>query len=261
MTKITYKQSNYNILTFGSCLSRFSALAISKLYSANVLCTIFNNRTDLFIKNILNNYDLTISLEDLKKNIELSEDGERFFLRQKRDFIGIYNPLNPSTKQKNLWDCIKNETIDLIIIDNYMDIVAKSTYIDSDSDNKNDAERFFLPKSNTLNQEKLVIENYLDINESIKNFIFLSQFFHNNFPNSKIVFLNFPYDTYPDGSSSKKRFISFNKRFISSFNKRFNPIDLSIELRIFHKSLATEDKQHFSENFYYGVAGNICSIL
>lgn len=260
MTKITYKQSNYNILTFGSCLSRFSALAISKLYSANVICTIFNNRTDLFIKNILNNYDLTISLEDLKKYIELSKDGERFFLRQKRDFIGIYNPLNPSTKQKNLWDCIKNETIDLIIIDNYMDIVARSVYIDT-CDNKNDAERFFLPKSNTLNQEKLVIENYLDINESIKNFIFLSQFFHNNFPNSKIVFLNFPYDTYPDGSSSKKRFISFNKRFISSFNKRFNPIDLSIELRIFDKSLETEDKQHFSENFYYGVAGNICSIL
>lgn len=248
---INYELGDTQILTFGSCLSRYVAIAFGKLFGGFPLCTVFNNRSDLFIKNILEHNDLSIELEQIKKIIQFNNDYDKFFLRQKRAFIGIYNPNNDKTAQKNIWRCINEQSINLIIIDNYMDIVAKDVYI---NDQLFSNAKFFLPKSQTLQQEKLKLNKYLSIEHSIECLSHIIKFLSHSFKKAKIVFINFPCVTYKENAELYSRFIEFNQQF------KDRKIDLHIKPELFSKNLLTVDKQHFSQQFYYALAAQIYSI-
>lgn len=249
MKKITMEQNKSNILTFGSCLSRYTALAYASLFDSNVVSTVFGNRTDLFINSFLKNNDLSISLEQIKNEIELDSDYESFFLRQKRDFIGYHNT-NLKEKQKTLWDCFSSNDIDLIFVDNYMDIVARDVYINTPE--LKDI-KFFLPKSRTLHHDKLVLGEYIPINDSVQNFKILIDYLHKNLSNAKIFFIEFPYETYESNTFLTKRFQTFNNKFKNKV------VDMIIESHVLSNKLKTKDKQHFDPQFYAAIAAQIYS--
>lgn len=248
-SKIVYTRKNYNILTFGSCLSRYTALAFGEMFGSVVLSNVFNNRSDLFLNNFLKkNEDLNLSLDELKRVIEIDEEYEKFFLRQKREFVGIYNPKDCKTHQINLWNCISEKNIDLIIVDNYMDVVARDVFIDLP--HYKDI-RFFLPKSSTLNQEKLILGRYLSLDNSYKNMNKILSMFRKSFKKSFIVFLYFPHETYFEREFLLKRFVAYEDNF------KPQNVDLVIHPCVLSENLKSEERQHFASEYYYSIAGLI----
>ncbi len=236
-----------NVLTFGSCLSRFTAVALSHICGARPVCSVFNNRSDLFIRYFLEGSDLPLELGQVKAAVPLERDQEMFFLRQKRNWLGLYNPIAEKQKNVTLWTCLERQNIGLIIADNYMDMTARDACLDVPGCRDI---RFFLPSKRT-GQEKLLLGDYLDVEKSAENLGRIVAFLRDGFPRAKIVFLHFPYETYAVKPHLEERFRRFNEIFTC------DPACLTVETHILSDKMKTASKQHFNCAFYAAVAGQI----
>lgn len=233
---------NLKIITFGSCLSRYVANQFSNMFGGKVISSVFHNRSDIFLSNFVENKTggpLFDSLLSLFSN--LNEDQKQILANQSKEHIGKHN----LSHGLQFFEALHNQP-DLILIDNYIDIVGRAVEFGKDR-------KIFLTIKDPNLPYKL--DNLLNIDTSILNFIRIAKFIRSSATNSKIVFLTFPGDAYAEENPRKSRFKAFSETFTSG------DLDLIIKCSLNTKKYETNEHQHFKAPYYSGIASLIFSQL
>lgn len=243
---VNMKKQNLSIVTWGSCLSRFTGNHYQYLYGGRVVSSVYHNRTDLFLHNFFGNpyNDNPLNYENL---ISTATSSNQLILKnQFRSTIGCHQ-LENSIPFFDLLD--SKEKVQgrdtLVFIDNYIDGVAKLVSIDNHN--------IFMqiPKKDNTNYN---IIDFLDIEESIENFRRILTLFREKMPNAIIAFLCFPYDCYDIDSVQRNRLQCFHENFTTQH------ADIVIRSRVLSSKFKTEDKQHYKGPFYANIAGMVYAL-
>lgn len=253
MKYIKVKENKLKVITFGGCLSFFVTRQISCLTKAKIISTVYNNRSDIFVSQYLDKTTKLIPYEELKQRVSLIDEQEITYMRQDPQYIGLhfYND-NEKNHHINFFEALERKDIDLVIIDNYLDLLAKSAQILKSDGTLSDP--LFLPKKSP-DQNNIILGDYLDISKSINYFGRIINFIKEKLPNAKIVFLSFPVECYREAHKVHTRCRDFNENF---FNKN---VDLIIENHILSNNYKGTDKQHFKQPYYSSIASSIITSL
>jgi len=224
-----------NIITFGSCLSRHIARSYKRLFSAEIISSVYHNRSDYFVNNFVNN----VKKNQLSDYTFTSKEAEEIFLNQTFDGLGKHK----LDIDMNLIEVLSSIKIDYILIDNFMDVSSKLA-VSSGKDvafiRSKDVDNFY---------DIFTIGNYIDTLESISNFNIIIDFFKKSQPNAKVFFFNFPYNVYED-DFRKKRTLDFYNKFKRNDIFVIPPMNIP-------KIYRTEVNSHFEEPQYACYAGII----
>ncbi len=129
--KINLKQSvSTSIATFGSCFSRRVADEYIKVFGGNLVSSVYHNRSDYFykqhIKSRKSNETLLSLIDKLSSDSRYLPssimDDPLFILNNQRfENVGKHN-LGFSD---NFFEIVEGTSVDLFILDNYIDILAR----------------------------------------------------------------------------------------------------------------------------------------
>lgn len=229
------------IVTFGSCLSRYTANQYTYLFGGSVVSSVFHNRSDLFVKKFLNESKDKTKFEELERILpNMSEIQAAILKNQILDSIGLHN----LSRGISFFDAI-NQQPDYLFLDNYIDVVGKVAVLEN-------GKEFFHKVTIDSN---VTLSELLDIDISIQNFTKIVKFAREITPRTKIVFITFPGDGYPEDNIRKKRFDDFRENFFS------RNVDMIIRSKITNRKYLTSEKMHFKTSFYSSLAGMIFANL
>lgn len=248
--KIRFDVFDRKIMTFGSGLSRLTAQALRDVYgAAPPACSVAGNRSDMFIRDFIEGNDLPAELEDVRRLADLEPARVRAFLRQKRNFLGLWDPA-PGVKkqtQTGFWDLAAKKDAGLIIADNLTDVTAREVFLDDP--------RFrdtpFLLGTLKPGRDRLIPGGWLEPERSARNFERILSFLREKFPEAEIVFLTCPPEAYPPESAAGRRC----RRFAESFAG--GAADLVVETHILSGGMKSDKPGRFHDRFYAALAGQI----
>jgi hypothetical protein len=206
------------IATFGSCLSRYSVDMFLTLFAGELVSCVFHNRSDAFIRNVIEQRSQLPEYEALLKHLRFGENFDfakivkhkiglkldrtesnatleqhttlQTLQNQYPAFMGLHN----LPHGKRFEEVLKNEQLDLIVVDNYMDISPRLMALTQFPDHP-----FFVNHHKIANAKKALIPKVppLTPEASVRNFTRILQYFRLYQPRAVIVFLQFPYNLYP----------------------------------------------------------------
>lgn len=224
------------IVTFGSCLSRYVANQYTYLFGGVVVSSVFHNRSDLFINKFMAEDGIdryNTNLDELKKEFEsLTEEQEKILRNQLPSTIGLHN----LEKGEVFFKALENEP-DILILDNYIDMVGRAAILSN-------GEKYFI----TIKDNSKEVDELISVESSILNFCRIIKRIRLISQKTKIVFITFPGDEYPEENVRRARFLDFRDYFYSS------DVDFLIRARLINHRYATTDKQHFKGAFYSSLA-------
>ena len=253
------------IATFGSCLSRYTANYYIRLYKGELISSVYHNRSDAFIGTCIEKKWKQPDLEHLLANFKQSPDYDpdslplNILTNQYIDTVGLHRLKNGLP----FLQVLENNLADVIIMDNYLDISAKlirSSEFDGIFFKVNDLNidnQDLKPVQNIeLNLDSLELEmtELLNIEESILNISKIIDFIHEKSPKTKIIFLNFPHNTYEPNSERVKRIKAFEAGFK-------HPSAVIVPCLDVHRNFQTSEQQHFKAHQYCAYAGIIWQAL
>lgn len=233
-----------NIVTHGSCLSRYIARSYKRLYAGEIISSVYHNRSDYFVKCFLNHTGVPIDSflgGDLGQNSckQTDDDGKNIIINQTLLGIGRHK----IDREMNLFKTIENYDINLIFIDNFMDVAARlSCGIERE---------FFLRPGDYINYDKhFVLGDYLSIEDSVRNNNLIVDFYLKSCPNSKIFFFHFPFNTYKNDKLRAVRSMKFYEKFHNENIKIVPPQSVP-------SIYQTDVPSHFQEPQYAAYAGMV----
>ena len=244
-----------NIGVFGSCLSADPAWFLKNHYAATEKLRIFHNRSDQFIKYYIKSATfprLLASAEDLKPIAEKEEAARSIIFNQLPESIGCEGPLaQMADKAKKLDERIADANLDLILMDNFVDVVARLICSPDRPD-----EKLFYPLHFRKEAEKSnhLLDEILEPKASASNFLEIIRYFKKTSPKAKIVFTCWPLAT------SKKSEIRYNRiaNFFIHFSTLVEVYDLAVIPPLVLEDKFTngeEDWYHLSKEIYKSIAG------
>jgi hypothetical protein len=233
------------IISFGSCLSKYTADQFVSLCGGEVISCVYHNRSDAFVRNYIENKNQLPDYKWLREQIEIPAEHESvsksIILNQYPERIGKH-----LIKAKaNFFTVLEKEKADLVIMDNYMDIGAKLlSFIE------NPELKFFL-NSNYIKElkAKLVVSDFIKPEEAAKNYRLIIDFIRLKQPQAKFVFIHFPYAQYDD-PKREKRALGFLELFKPEEVKLIAPVKVN-------KEYLAETPGHFKPEQYAFYAGII----
>ncbi|EGR2840370.1 hypothetical protein AB2M45_003023 [Vibrio cholerae] len=235
-----------NIITFGSCLSRYVARSYKRLFSANIISSVYHNRSDAFLKGIESgSFGLDNDFIDFIGTLK-NEDAHSIIQNQTFSGIGKHH----LDVEVNLFEALENNNVDIVIIDNFMDLSARLASPNGFSSckdvfiRKNDVDDF---------DSRFTLGEYIEPKDSIVNMHRICDFFLEMQKNIKIVFINFPHNTYDD-VGRKYRTIEFFKGFKKDGVIIIPPMNIP-------KIYRTDVASHFDESQYSAYAGIIRALI
>ena len=125
-----HQESKTSIMTFGSCFSRRIADQYVKIFGGKVISSVYHNRSDYFCQQFIDGDSSNPELDTLINSIEkpgnfivTNRDSDPFLLlrNQHADYIGLHGLKNGIS----FIDALKSRNANIIIIDNFMDILAR----------------------------------------------------------------------------------------------------------------------------------------
>ena len=254
-----HQESKTSIMTFGSCFSRRIADQYVKIFGGKVISSVYHNRSDYFCQQFIDGDSSNPELDTLINSIEkpsnfivTNRDNDPFLLlrNQHANYIGLHGLKNGT----NFLHALETKKANIIVIDNFMDIVARLYQ----HDNK---KLFFLPQQriNELNASSCINKNWslgelLNLQEGAECLSRIVTHVHIKQPNAKIFYVNFPSTTYAQTLEKKKRFEYYQYDFKNSNCHSIAPINIL-------RPCQTEDKRHFTTPLYAAYAGIINSTL
>jgi len=234
------------IITFGSCLSRYTANHFVKLFGGTIISSVFHNRSDAFVgKFVDKNWIITPEPEIAKllkidKNVNIDDISSRLLHNQYAQWMGLHR----LGKGIPLFKALNKKLGDLIIIDNYIDISARLM-----SKEKDDRAAIFLRQLDFKDDvTPWLLGDYLSTDLAVESMHKIINYFRKNLPNAVIVFLNFPYNTYESKPDRVKRSKDFENAF-----KLEN--DLVIPALTVHPNFQTRESSHYKPQQYAAYAG------
>lgn len=249
------------ISTLGSCYSRYVANQLAMFTNSKIISCTYHNRSDFFIEKFFDdkhNDEFYNSLIDAlsspstdSTHVDPDSNIINILRNQTREYSGSHRLASGS----KLIDCI--EYTDVFIFDNYMDISAKLFLSDNE-------EVVFFNSRDPMVKKHLIDRAHVSLNkvtsllgaqDSYNNFSTLINSIKKKKPNSFVVYLNFPFNTYSD-SPDKVALIRENEKLSNDLNADLIMPSLNVP-----KAFQTHQKQHFKTAFYSYVAGRIVECL
>lgn len=232
-----------NIVTFGSCLSRYIARAYKRLYGGEIVSTVYHNRSDYFVDCFVERIAKPFSIEINevlipKLEVELNEDSRSIVLNQTPENIGKHK----LDTELGLFEVLERGDVQLVIFDNFMDVSARIS--------TGKGATGFLRRGDYENYDAhFSLGGYIDPGMSSKYFTRIVDFFSARVPSAQLCFVHFPYNTYED-EARRIRSLNFLKSFTHPRALNIPPLDVP-------KIYRTEEPSHFAEPQYAAYAGMI----
>ena len=234
------------ILTFGSCLARYTANNFIKLFGGEVVTSVFHNRSDAFIERFVDRNWVSYEFEEMNRLLRpLSADDNpdadpALILRnQYEEWIGLHR----LPKGIGLFEGLRHKSYDLIIADNYMDLAGRLVSKPGDSR----AGIFLRPTDFEVEDPNWVYGDFLTPEAGVHYMKRILEFFRSQAPEAKLVFMNFPYNTYKAMNRIKR-----TKEYQRLFSFDGALVIPCIEIRPIFQ---TASKQHYKREQYCAYAG------
>jgi hypothetical protein len=237
------------IATFGSCLSRFTAIQYTRLFGGEIVGSVYHNRADRFMKTYIERSETEvpaslfdgIALEDKT----LGKAG--VMIRNQVSVLGLgrHGMTGEMGDNGGFMEAIEGH-LDLIIMDNYVDLVARLCTI---SDLPGSSGLFVVPDEVPSLRDRLILEPRLvDIAAAVQAWHALVDWVRGKQPGTKIFFIPFPFDHHP-----KTDFVARSRLFDETFTTtRIKRVPL---MQVYPGFV--ESPSHFSTSYYAMLAAYI----
>lgn len=255
--KLGHKK-NPRIVTFGSCLSFYTAREYVRLFGGKVVSTVYHNRSDAFVGKMLDKAWPVIPMAELQKELGIEDTRVdktqnidsipyKILRNQFQDYMGLHR-LPQGTP---LFEILESQDVDIIIVDNYMDLSARLAIADND-----DSQAIFL----TLNKKYVDVKSggrdwqiggFLPPAEGVRHMRRILDFFHKAVPGAHVIFMHFPHSTYADSPERVARTKEY-EALLSSHRDTYVIPCLNIR-----KPFRTQQKQHFATGQYCAYAAMV----
>ena len=250
--------STPNIVTFGSCLSRYTSNHYVRLFGGKIISSVYHNRSDAFCGRLLDQSWYIDPFDEIKSSLLKEEqqssnqdnNSTQILKNQYLETIGLHR----LSSGQPLFDAVKSGKVDLFVVDNYMDLAARLVKQPSKP-----TSGLFLRIYDFAVPEKIkdrskgeawAIGEHLSPEDGIKYMSRILDFFREYNPAARIVFINFPHNTY---SHSPER-VARTQEYERLFN--YQGCDI-IPCMTIPEMNQTEDKMHFKPTQYAAYAGLI----
>jgi hypothetical protein len=185
------------VLTFGSCLSRYSINALRVTRKIDLKGVVYHNRIDRFVKHyVYGNGER--EPQDLVGKFKYSASVKarvEIMLKNQYRHLGL-GKYTLRKDQPGFLEAL-NEPVDLIVLDNFVDLVSKLAV----SKKTGNASLFLNFKDiSNINELCDLEKNYLDIKQAIAYWHRFITFLREKQPDALIIFLNFPMQHHPSAS-------------------------------------------------------------
>ncbi|WP_298848831.1 hypothetical protein [uncultured Salinicola sp.] len=241
------------IATFGSCLSRYTANQYVGLFGGEVICSVYHNRSDAFVKRFLDDEWGQCDYQHLSSALDIVDDVDddadikptNIIKNQLYDTIGCHR-----LKRGIPFFKVFDSHPDIFLLDNYIDLSARLVY----SSVSPEIGGYFI-NMRTLKENQKQYHFFDDLLDPILGAKYMAKvisYIQKNAPQAKIFFLNFPYNVYQD-EIRKQRSLDYNeaiKRELLPFDtvKIIDALDVKDKYR-------TKHVQHYKPIYYAAIAG------
>lgn len=243
------------IATFGSCLSRYIGNNYTYLFGGKIVSSVYHNRSDIFVERFiekvadhLNHRDIADKLVAQKIDMPIESKAEVILSNQYAESVGKHR-LNNGVQ---FIDLLENKQVDLIILDNYMDLGAKLVSVD---DTKLGS-KWFLRPNDLKDPSACRPGDFLPPDQGVQSMLAIIKHIQLKVPKARIVFCNFPHNTYSAYPERVERTKQYEKIISSKADGSFTIIPCTNVPERFQ----THEKQHFKKEMYCGYAGIIRSL-
>lgn len=185
-------------VSFGSCYSYMTLSNLRSCFGYKSLGHVYHNRSDQFCEYFIEKSFVIPPLDLIKTYLNPNPDDAVFasglIRNQYPEFIGRYEFNDEELAHIHPFiDTICKENLDLILLDNFMDIVGRTLRFKEEGSYKDS--RLFFNLNNYLNQEyiasKFSFDDFLATADSVRYWIKIYQWLRSKQPLAKIVFLCF----------------------------------------------------------------------
>lgn len=244
------------IATFGSCLSRFIGNNYTYLYGGKIVSSVYHNRSDVFVGRFIDKTAAHLIRGQISRMLTGAIDGAA--LEDKADIIlsnQYYESIGRHRLSKGIQflDLLDSEGADLVILDNFMDIGARLLSVDGTEPGS----KWFVRTQDLKEGTVSTIGPLLSPEAGAESMLKIIKYVQKKMPKAKVVFCNFPHNTYQDRPERVLRTQEYEALMASNADGSFTIIPC-IDIT---KRFQTKDKQHFSEAMYCAYAGTIWSLL
>jgi len=243
------------IATFGSCLSRYIGNNYTYLFGGKIVSSVYHNRSDIFVERFidkvagqLTHHDIADKLVAQKIDTPIESKAEVILSNQYADSIGKHR-LNNGVQ---FIDLLESKKVDLVILDNYMDLGAKLMSVDGTMPGS----KWFIRPNDLKDPSACRPGSFLPPEQGVQSMLTLIKQIQLMVPKAKVVFCNFPHNTYHAFPERVERTRQYEKIISSKADGSFALIpSIAVPERF-----QTHEKQHFKKEMYCGYAGIIRSL-
>ncbi len=252
--KLELEKKNYIAIgSFGSCLSNMVVNRMIQRFSGKQLFHVYRNRSDQFFHYYIKKNKKIIPrvyIED-NLNVIVKYNDDPNFISSSEMLNNQYGELGKHcvTNDKTFFDILKDEELDIIVIDNYIDMGAILSYPKKEG---YETSPVFLRKYDYSNYDDyFTFGEKLTNEESVFYFKELIKYLKELQPSAVIYFLHYPYNTYVNNPNRQLR--------AQEFEKLFNPDDVVVvPAPAISKAFQNDnDPAHFDDSIYVAYAGFI----
>lgn len=203
---------------FGSCLSSDPAAHLSSRYGCTQHLRVFHNRSDQFIKYHLESRPYPYQLDNecaARAAKEHKKSAKNILFNQSPKSVGFEGPLQTDADccgATPLAERVKTLDLDIILIDNFMDIVGRLL---QRKDRPGEGIFFpshFVEDSHEFNKKHELTKHLLP-SESAENFLRITRFFRATNPNASIVFICWHATSSRSNRERLSRILDFYRAF------------------------------------------------
>lgn len=243
-----------NILTFGSCLSRFTANQYCRIFGGKVISSVYQNRSDSFVGNYIDYSLESFKFEELEPFLALTPTSSEEFgtLSIVKDQLKNTVGLHVLPNREGLFDTLGVADVDIIIADNFVDIGARLMYRENNINKK-----IFLRKHDINNfDNSWRTTELLSVEEGVCNMGKVLKYFRSFYKDAYIVFINFPCNTYYESPKRVERTLNYQDKFNLDMDKFLLLKSLDVPAQY-----QTNERQHYTSEHYAYCAGMIYSFI
>lgn len=183
-----WRTPTLNIVTFGSCFSRFTANYLSAYYGGNTLGSIYHNRIDRFVNVFVEN---NISNTD-KKLLEPLKINEAGWMEIGNQYPDMTLGKHKLEGKPGFMEAIDNMKVDIILLDNFLELVGRLMVPKAGG-----TPLFFNFKGVENANDHFTIEpDYLDIQNAVQYWYKCINYLHKKQPDAVIIFNHFPMEQH-----------------------------------------------------------------
>lgn len=244
------------IATFGSCLSRFVGGNFTYLFGGQIVSSVYHNRSDVYTGRFLDGTVRELELKFIKDKLKplpptasLDNDPSRIIKNQLRRHQGKHR----LRRGVPFFDLLDQGGVELVIFDNYMDLSARLLEIN----NTPEGTRWFIRPDDLADPTQCSVGDLLSPEVGAESMLKIIRYVRSKIPHAKLVFCNFPHNTYYASPDRVARAKLYEKLMSEANDDTF----LTIPCLDVPERFQTHERQHFKPEMYCGYAGVVWDYL